>query len=303
MGDFGGEPSQAAAEFAEVVFEKVEKLKQNSCPDLDPKIVKMFVGVGEFFSRYTDGKIPSAFRYVPNLTNWEEVLYLTRPDDWTAHAYLAATKIFMNNNPRISQKFMNRILLPHIREEIEKKQKLHLALYETLKHCCGKAGAFYKGIIIPLCKSGTCTVREAVIFSSVMKKKSLPVHHSAAALLCLAELEYAGTTSFFIKTIIEKNYALPFKALDGMVEHFMRFEFEEKKIPVIWFQSLLAFLQHYKKRLKKEDLNDLRRLAKKQHHYIVSLEIYKQIDSVLKDEEDVIMKDQQDQFDNMNIDV
>lgn len=149
---------------------------------------------------------------------------------------------------------------------------------------------------------GTCTVREAVIFSSILKKKSLPIHHSAAALLCLAEMEYSGTTSFFIKTLIDKNYTLPFKALDGMVEHFMRFEFEKKTIPIIWFQSFLAFVQHYKKRLKFEDLEDLRRLAKEQHHYIVSLEIYKEIDSVLRDEEDIPMKDQQDMSENMNID-
>ena len=34
------------------------------------------------------------------------------------------------------------------------KQRLHLALYEALKYTSHTPGAFYKGIIIPLCRSG-----------------------------------------------------------------------------------------------------------------------------------------------------
>lgn len=157
MGDFGvGEPQEKPV-FADVIFEKIERIKQNSSAEMNPKIVKLYEGIGDIFSRYTQGKIPQAFRCIPILTNWEDALYLTRPDQWTAQAFLVATKIFINTNPRIAQKFMNRILLPHLRQEIEIKQKLHLALYETLKQCCQKAGAFYKGIIIPLCKSGIYT--------------------------------------------------------------------------------------------------------------------------------------------------
>ena len=45
-------------------------------------------------------------------------------------------------------------------KEIEGRLRLHLALYEALKRCCRKAGAFYKGIIIPLCKSGVSHVSQ-----------------------------------------------------------------------------------------------------------------------------------------------
>lgn len=34
---------------------------------------------------YTAGKLPKAFKILPALANWEEVVYLTRPDDWTPH--------------------------------------------------------------------------------------------------------------------------------------------------------------------------------------------------------------------------
>lgn len=32
------------------------------------------------------GKIPKAFKIIPNLRNWEEVLWLTDPDEWSPHA-------------------------------------------------------------------------------------------------------------------------------------------------------------------------------------------------------------------------
>jgi essential nuclear protein 1 len=50
-----------------------------------------------------------------------------------------------------------------------------------------------------------------VIFTSVLRRSSLPVLHSAAALLRLAQLEYCGTTSFFIRVLLDKKYALPYK--------------------------------------------------------------------------------------------
>jgi hypothetical protein len=68
-----------------------------------------------------------------------------------------------------------------------------------------------QGLLLPLCASRSCTLREAVIFSSVLRRSSLPVLHSAAALLRLAQLEYCGTTSFFIRVLLDKKYALPYK--------------------------------------------------------------------------------------------
>ena len=69
----------------------------------------------------------------------------------------------------------------------------------------------FQGLLLPLCSTGTCTLREAVIFSSVLKRTSLPVLHSAAALLRLAQMPYCGTTSFFIRVLLDKKYALPYK--------------------------------------------------------------------------------------------
>lgn len=76
-----------------------------------------------------------------------------------------------------------------------------------------------QGILLPLCQSRTCTLREAVILTSVLQRASLPVLHSAAALLRLAGMEYCGTTSFFIRMLLDKKYALPYRVIDAMVSH------------------------------------------------------------------------------------
>ena len=41
---------------------------------LDDKVQEVYTGVGKVLSRYTVGKLPKAFKIIPNLSNWEEVL-------------------------------------------------------------------------------------------------------------------------------------------------------------------------------------------------------------------------------------
>jgi len=105
------------------------------------------------------------------------------------------------------------------------------------------AAARRQGLLLPLCASGTCTLREAVIVSSVLRRVSVPVLHSAAALLRLAEMPYSGTTSFFIRVLLDKKYALPYRVVDALVDHFVRFRREERTLPVVWHQALLCFVQ------------------------------------------------------------
>lgn len=41
--------------------------------DLDPRIVTMYEQVGQILASYRSGKIPKAFKILPNLSNWEQV--------------------------------------------------------------------------------------------------------------------------------------------------------------------------------------------------------------------------------------
>lgn len=42
--------------------------------DLDPEIVEMYREVGKVLSKYRSGKIPKAFKVIPKMVNWEQIL-------------------------------------------------------------------------------------------------------------------------------------------------------------------------------------------------------------------------------------
>ncbi|KAE8179677.1 hypothetical protein CF328_g9399, partial [Tilletia controversa] len=217
--------------------------------------------VGELLSRYKSGPLPKAFKIVPSLPSWETVLYITNPETWTPHATLAATKIFVSNlKASQTQKFFDLVLLDKFRNEIRDEGKTSYQIYEALKKGLYKPAAFFKGLLFPLCESGTLTLKEAAIVASVLTKVSIPVLHSAAALLRLAEMEYTGPTSLLIRVLLDKKYALPYKVVDALVFHFLKFSQEgsgvegdrsgvagvgagERRMPVLWHQSLLVFAQ------------------------------------------------------------
>ena len=71
-------------------------------------------------------------------------------------------------------------------------------------------------------QSGDCTLREATIISSVLREQSLPVHHAGAAIDLIASMEYSGASSIFLRTLLEKKFALPYSVVDAVVAHFVR---------------------------------------------------------------------------------
>lgn len=88
---------------------------------------------------------------------------------------------------------------------LEARRGAECGLYsspQALKKAFYKPAAMYKGVLLPLCQSRTCTLREAVILSAVIRRVHVPALHSGAALLRLAEMEYGGTTSFFIRVLL-----------------------------------------------------------------------------------------------------
>ena len=96
-----------------------------------------------------------------------------------------------------------------------------------------------------------CTLREAAIVASVLARTKIPVLHSSAALLRIAEMDYSGPNSLFIRVLVDKKYELPYKVVDALVFHFIRLSNTYKasrrgdadKLPVLWHQSLLVFVQ------------------------------------------------------------
>lgn len=200
---------------------------------LPPKVIEVYTAVGKLLQHYKSGKLPKALKMLPHLKNWEDVLWLTRPDQWSPGATFACTRIFSSNlNDKLAQRFYNMILLEKCRDDIRSNQKLNYHLYMALKKAVFKPAAFYKGIILPLAQSLSCTLREAIIFGSILSKVSIQGNHSAAALLRLIEMPYSGSTSLFVKILVNKKYALPRRVIDALVDHFYSFATETRVLPV-----------------------------------------------------------------------
>lgn len=73
---FSGQSSQA--EDWEKKLE--EKLKEANTKSLEnPEVRRVYGEIGRIFSTYRSGKVPKAFKVIPNLEKWKEVLMITRP--------------------------------------------------------------------------------------------------------------------------------------------------------------------------------------------------------------------------------
>ncbi|CUS13134.1 unnamed protein product [Tuber aestivum] len=244
---------------------------------LPPKIIEVYTKVGLLLSRYKSGKLPKAFKIIPSLNNWEEILLITRPDQWSPHACYEATRLFASTKANQCQKFLNVVLLDRVRDDIQEHKKLNVHLYNAIKKSLYKPAAFFKGFLFPLAQTGTCTLKEAQIVGSVLTRISVPVLHSAAALLRLCEMDYTGPTSVFIKVLIDKKYALPYKVIDALVFHYMRFKSAPDALPLLWHQSFLAFAQRYKNDITEDQRDVLLDVLLVKGHPLVGPEIRREL--------------------------
>ncbi|CAI9739648.1 Hypothetical predicted protein [Octopus vulgaris] len=241
--------------------------------EMDDRVVEMYRNVRNILSVYRSGKLPKPFKIIPSLRNWEQVLHITRPEQWSAAAMYQGTRIFASNlNSKMAQRFFNLVLLPRIRDDIGQYKQLNYHLYMSLRKALFKPAAFFKGILIPLCEAD-CTLREATIVASILIKYSVPMLHAAAAMLKLAEMSYNGGTSIFLRALIDKKYALPYRVIDGIVYHFLGFSREQRQLPVLWHQCFLTFVQRYKENVSSEQKESLLEVLRVHNHAEITPDI------------------------------
>ena len=135
----------------------------------------------------------------------------------------------------------------------------------------------FPGFLLPLCEGGDCQLREAIIIGSVLARNSIPLLHSCAVMLKIAEMEYSGANSIFLRIFFDKKYALPYRVVDSIVFHFLRMMTETRELPVLWHQALLTFVQRYKGHVSSEQRDALIDLCRKQGHYQITPEVRREL--------------------------
>ncbi|KAI1335449.1 Bystin-domain-containing protein [Xylariaceae sp. FL0016] len=274
--------------------------------EVSPKVIEVFTKVGIILSRYKSGKLPKPFKILPTIPNWETIIEYTKPDEWTPNAVFAATRIFVSSQPIVVRRFIEIILLDRCRDDIHEHKKLNVHLFNALKKALYKPASFMKGFLFPLAESGTCTLKEAQILSAILARVSIPVLHSGAAIKGLCEIaareasagtEGGGAVNVFIKTLLDKKYALPYQVVDSLVFHFLRFrsvdpaavtdanamDFTDERaasrarLPVIWHQTLLSFAERYKHEITEDQREALLDLLLTHGHHKIGPEIRREL--------------------------
>ena len=249
---------------------------------INQKIVDAYKLVGEVLRTYTSGKLPKAFNILSSTEDWEDLLNITEPYNWTPQAMYNAVIQFSSADSTIGTTFFEKYLVPAIKSDIKKNKKLNIHYYNCLKRALFKPSAFFKGIILPMSKS--LSGKEASIIGSILRKCSIPNNHASAAIVKLSQLcqnDKKGVSVgalFFMRLLLVKKYALPKEVKECLVKFFMGYyDFDRNKLPVLWHQTLLCFVQHYKLDLTEEEKMNLKDLNNRIGHHIIQSEISKEL--------------------------
>lgn len=255
---------------------------------LPEKVIRAYTTVGTVLKTWTHGKLPKLFKVIPSLRNWQDVLYVTNPEEWSPHVVYEATKLFVSNlQAKEAQKFINIVLLERFRDNIETNEdhSLNYHIYRAIKKSIYKPSAFFKGFLFPLAETG-CNIREATIAGSVLTKVSVPALHSSAALSYLLRLPFSPATTVFIKILLDKKYALPYQTVDECVYYFMRFRIVDdgsngedatRTLPVIWHKAFLVFAQRYKNDITEDQRDFLLETVRQRGHRDIGPEIRREL--------------------------
>lgn len=287
----------------EAVEEKVERPQDKVF--LPPRVIEAYEKVGQSLSSWRSGKLPKLFKVLPTIKNWEDLIFVTNPEAWTPQIVFEATKLFVSNlTASKAEKFVNLVLLPRFRLDIEESEdhKLNYHIYRSLKKALYKPSAFFKGFLFPLVEE-ECTGREAMIVGSILTKCSVPVQHSSVALSWLLEREFNPASTVFIRILVEKKYALPYQTIDDLVFYFMRFrvitdaksieddilmddenDYRNKKkkvdappMPLVWHKAFLAFAQRYKNDITDDQRDFLMEVLRQRGHREIGPEIRREL--------------------------
>jgi essential nuclear protein 1 len=104
-------------------------------------------------------------------------------------------------------------------------------------------------------------------------------------MLRIAEMDYSGPNSLFLRVLIDKKYSLPYKVVDSLVFHFIRLSnsykaksrAESERLPVLWHQSLLVFVQRYASDLTPEQKDALLDVVRATPHAQIGPEIRREL--------------------------
>lgn len=233
--------------------------------EISDKVTEIYQKVGVILSRYRSGKLPKAFKVIPSLKNWSDVLALTSPDSWTPNATYQAVRLFVSLlPPSQAETFVKDTLFPKILKDLEESKELNVHYYNSMKKAIYRPGAFYKGLIIPLYREKTLTLKKASVIASILSKCTIPVLPSSAAIMIMCKSKFTSPRAIILKALLDKNYSLPVKVLDDVAEYLIHVDIDS--CGVLYFQTLLSLVAKYYPSMSDESRSKMKKLVADRTH-------------------------------------
>jgi hypothetical protein len=137
---------------------------------INQKIVDAYKLVGEVLRTYTSGKLPKAFNILSSTEDWEDLVNITEPFNWTPQAMYNAVIQFSSADSTIGTIFFEKYLVPAIRSDIKKNKKLNINYsydYKLKYNFKTKAGGYLK-------QSKTLNYKKSKLINNPEKINNLP---------------------------------------------------------------------------------------------------------------------------------
>jgi len=219
---------------------------------LKPRLLKVLERASLFLKVYRSGKLPKIVRILPSVRNFEEIIWLTRPDIWSDQAVLSITRSFL---PRLDKAQMSRyyslILAPRFQESIFNQQISSNHIQKAIKLSTKFPFTFFSSLILPICDSKECSLKEAAVLGSILYKYHFSSLVIMTLIIRLLDNPITQTKCLMLRIIISKNYLIPHRILDLFVDFFTS---NNKKIFSPHYRTLLIiFLRNYTSFLSNED--------------------------------------------------
>ena len=91
-------------------------------------------------------------------------------------------------------------------------------------------------------------------------------------------MPYNGPNNLVLYTMINKKYSLPKSVLNMLYKWILEFRNIKSKLPVMWFKTVLVFVENYHTYFTEQQKEDMKHLVKKIHkHHIISREIVRKM--------------------------
>ena len=94
------------------------------------------------------GNLNKSLQILPELEKWRDLIDLTSPANWTAHAFYQMTKIFVSKTEsNRTVDFFKDYLLARVMKDVSEEKKLNYHLFKALQKAVYRPASFFKGII------------------------------------------------------------------------------------------------------------------------------------------------------------